>query len=443
MIERSRSHISRRSLLKGTAGLTAAAAFAPNVVRARQFSGSLTVWGVVSFTTEGDELLGQQMKEWGEANGVDVEYVANQGSDYTTKVATAVEAGAVPDVVMMLGDLTHFYADQDRLVDLTDVYNGLKDLAGGMYENLLPHVQVGDKIFSIPMESDLSVMYARLDLIEEATGKRDVPTTLDELEAVAREINAPPQTYGIGLCLGRTPDGAGNVVQLVLSDGGTLVDEQGQPAINNPGTVSALTRIQRWWNDKLIPPDSPSWDDSSNNKAYLSGQAAFVFNPASIFAALEKDDPDLLADTMQAQNPAGSAGSFPTVGTWSWSIFNSSPNIDAAKALITAIMQPDKLEAVYEKVGGRWYPVYRDLANAQFWVDRPFFADFPKIIDSARPVWYPATASPQLLTQLSAVDQKLIYAEMAQDVVVSGKSPEEAAAAAQEKMVLAFQEAAQ
>ena len=446
MTNRSRMGINRRSLIKGTAGLSAAAALAPRAsrtARAQQFSGNLTVWGVVSFTPEGDALLGQQMKEWGEANGVEVEYVANQGSEYTTKVATAVEAGAVPDVVMMLGDLTHFYAAQDRLVDLTDVYNSLKDLAGGMYENLLPHVQVGDQIFSIPMESDLSVMYARLDLIEKATGTRDVPKTLDELEAVAREINAPPQTYGIGLVLGRTPDGAGNMIQLVLSDGGTLVDEQGQPAINNPGTVSALTRVQRWWNDKLIPPDSPSWDDSSNNKAYLSGQPAFFLNPASISPAREKDKRELLADTMQAQNPAGSAGSFPTVGTWSWSVFSNSPNIDAAKAMIAAIMQPDKVQAVYEKVGGRWYPVYRDLANAQFWVDRPFFAEFPQIIDSARPVWYPATASPLLLTQLSAVDQKLIYAEMAQDVVVSGKTPEEAAAAAQEKMVLAFEEAAQ
>ena len=42
------------------------------------------------------------MQEWGEANGVEVEYVALPGSDYATKVATAVEAGDVPDVVMML-----------------------------------------------------------------------------------------------------------------------------------------------------------------------------------------------------------------------------------------------------------------------------------------------------------------------------------------------------
>ena len=109
--------------------------------------------------------------------------------------------------------------------------------------------------------------------------------------------------------------------------------------------------------------------------------------------------------------------------------------------MITAIMQPDKVEAVYEKVGGRWYPVYKDLATAKFWKDRPYFDDFPKAIETARAAWYPATASPDLITQLSAAGQKRIYAEMVQDVVVNNKSPEEAAKAAQTKMEQAFQEA--
>jgi ABC-type glycerol-3-phosphate transport system substrate-binding protein len=61
---------------------------------------------------------------------------------------------------MMLGD-TVFYAGQNRLVDLTDVYNSIKGLGGGMWPSLLPSVQVGDKIYSIPMEADVTVLYAR------------------------------------------------------------------------------------------------------------------------------------------------------------------------------------------------------------------------------------------------------------------------------------------
>jgi multiple sugar transport system substrate-binding protein len=420
----------------------AAVAVVPTPTVGKSFSGKLTAWGIVSFTKDGDTLLGQQMSDWGKANGVEVEYVALPGSDYTQKVAAAVETGAIPDVVMMSGTDTIYYAAQNRLVDITDVYNAIKGLGGGMWESLLPNVQVGDKIYSIPMEADLSVLYARLDLCQKATGQRQAPATYDEMDAIMRKVNDPPKLFGFGMTLGRTPDCQGNIQSILFADGGTLVDKDGNPAINSDGTVSALTRVQTWWKDKLIPPDSPSWDDSSNNQSYQKRQSCFVINPASIFAYLDQNDKDLLKDTTQAPLPKGKAGSFPGAGCWSWSVFSASKNIDAAKAMIISIMAPDKMEAVYEKVGGRWYPVYKDLANAKWWKDRPYFDDFPKVLASARPGWYPATATPKLLTQLSAVDQKRIYAEMVQDVVVNNKSPQDAAKTAQTKMEQAFQEAA-
>ena len=444
MPNRSHRSFTRRTLLKGTAAASASAALGPLCVGRTSAQGCnrLTAWGVVSFTEEGDALLGQQMQEWGKQNGVEVEYVALPGSDYATRLATAVEAGSVPDVVMMIGDLTLFYADQGRLVDLTDVYDGLKGLAGGMYEALLPHVQADGRVYSIPMQSDVSVMYARLDLVEGVTGAREAPATLEELERIAREVNDPPQLFGIGMTVGRTPDANGQIQQLIFGHGGTLVNEQGAPAIDNPGTVAALEMMKRWWDDGLIPPNSPSWDDSGNNTAYQSGQVAFAFNPASIFAYLEENDPDLLADTTQAPFPAGPAGSFPTIGTWSWSVFQSSPCVDAAKQMITAIMQPEPLQAVYEEVGGRWYPVYRDLAQAPFWQERPFFSEFPRIIEGGRPIWFPAEGTPELITQLSAVDQTLILPEMAQEVLINNMPAAEAAAAAQTRMQQTFDQAA-
>ena len=438
------AHLNRRRLLQGTAGVTAATALAGRGVMSAhaQSCDKLTVWGVVSFNEALDQKLCEQMMALGQENGIEVEYVALPGSDYTTRVATAVETGAVPDVVMMLGDLTIFYADQDRLVDLTDLYNELNELGGGIYDQLLPHVSVGDQVYSIPMQADLSVMYARLDLVEEATGAREAPKTLEELEEVATAINNPPMTFGIGLTLGRTPDANGQLNQLIFAYGGTLVDEEGNPAINNEGTVQALETIKRWWDAGLIPQNSPSWDDSGNNTAYNSGQAAFVFNPASIFAYLEANDPELLAETTQAPMPEGPAGAFPTVGTWSWSIFNTSPCIEPAKEMIRAIMQPEPLQEMYEAVGGRWYPVYRDLAQAQFWADRPFFNDFPAIIESAREAWYPAEATPLLLTQLSAYDQTLIGPEVVQQVLLGSLPPAEAAETLQTRMEEVFAEAA-
>lgn len=437
--------ISRRSLLKTSAGFTASAALGSQLIQRAAAKGSnhLTVWGIVSFTPEGDALLGQQMKDWGKKNGIDVEYDPINGSSYLTKLATAVEANAVPDIAMMEANSTFFYVANDHLVDLTDVYNDLKGLGGGMFTEVLPQVQVGDKVYSIPFEVGVPCMYARLDLIEKATGKREPPKTFDELEAMAKKINKPPQLYGIGLTCGRTPDAVGNIETVIFSEGGTLVDENGKPAINNKGTVAALTRVKRWWDEKLIPPNATSWDDSGNNTAYQSGQAAFVFNPASIFAWLEKNDPTMLKNTAQAPPPSGPAGSFPGIDTWSWSIFANSQNVDAAKELIKAIMQPDQVEAVYEKVGGRWYPIYHDLTTAPYWKSRPYFDFFPQIIKSGRPEWYPAKGSATVVAQISAVDQQFVLADMLQDVLISGTSPADAAKKAQTKMEQVFAQVAQ
>jgi len=444
----SRHRLTRRAFVKGTAALSAATAFdlietppAPLSAQAK-FSGKLAAWGVVSFTKDGDALLGQQMAEWGRQHNVQVEYSPLPGSDYFAKVAAAVEAGALPDVVMMLQEQTIFYATQGKLVDLTDVYSDIKSRAGGIYKGLLPYVTVDGKIFAIPMEADVTVMYARLDLCEKATGKRQPPATLDELEEIARKVQTPPTLYGIGLPIGRTPDTVGNLTLMIYADGGTLVDGHGRPHLINAGVISALTRARRWWVDKLIQPDSPSADDAWNNNAYQSHRAAFVFNPASIFAWLEKNDPDLLKMTAQAPFPKGKARvSAQGAGTWAWAISATSKNVAAAKTLIKDIMEPKALEAVYEKVGGRWYPVYKDLSQAEFWKKRPFFDQFPDIIEHARPNWYPAPPTPQLLTQLSAVSQKFILADMVQDVCLNGKSPEAAAKAAQVRMEQAFQEA--
>lgn len=448
MSKLTRRKISRRVFLAtaiaaGGAGLLAAcAAPTASAPAAAKIGGKLLVWGIVSFTKDGDALLGQNMTEWGKANGVEVEYVALPGSDYTSKVAAAVETGAIPDILMFGGTDSIYYAAKNKLVDLTDVYNSVKGLGGGMFPVLQEMVTADGKVYGIPLQSDLSVLYARLDLAQQANGKREAPKTLDEMDATMRKLNAPPKLFGYGMPLGLTPDADASLTWIILNEGGTLVDKDGNPAINNPGTIAALTRVQGWWKDKLIPPDAPAADDSSNNKWYQSKQAVFVTNPASIFAFLEANDKALLADTMQAILPAGKAGTFPSAGTWAWSVFSASKNIESAKALIKGIMQPDKMQAVYEKVGGRWYPVYRDLGNAKFWKDRPFFDEFPKMLDAARPSWFPAKATPKLLTQLSAASQKHLYAEMAQEVTVNNKSPADVAKAGQTKMEQIFAEAA-
>ena len=442
--------ISRRSFIAGASGLAAGVGITPLLAacggtatssspppKSGKLGGSLDVWGVVSFTPTGDALLGQQMKDWGDKNGVSVTYTAVPGTDYETKVGAAIQAGALPDVVMLEGEDPIYYGSQGHIIDITDVYNEVKDAGGGLFESLMPYCRLNGKVVAIPMQVAPDLLYSRLDLCEKATGKRQAPQTLDELEAIALKVNDPPRLYSIGLTLGKTAD-SGDIVNIMMAEGGTYVDKHGKPAIHNPGMVAALTRIKRWWDKKLINPSSLTANDSWNNNMYQSGQAAFVWNPASIYAYLAGNNTALLANTFQGPMPSQKK-SAQAASPWEWSVSATSKNKDAAKALLKAILQPDQLEAVYEKVDGRWYPVYKDLANRSFWKDNKYFQAFPDLIEHNQTDWYPASASSKLLAQLTAFNTAYIIAQETQTVLLQGVSPSQAAAAMQTQMEQIFQ----
>src|SRR5262249_60003774 len=111
----------------------------------------------------------------------------------------------VPDVIM-LGD-TLYYQGLNILTDLSDEYNKLDKLQGGFYKSLLPGIQVDGKIWGIPIETGPSPLFTRLDIIQQVTGKREPPKTLDEMEDIGKNVNKPPSFYAIALTPARTPDG--------------------------------------------------------------------------------------------------------------------------------------------------------------------------------------------------------------------------------------------
>ncbi len=398
----------------------------------------LVAWAYQSFTPDADRWIAEQAAAWGKANGGTVEYDIVDNSVFTQKLAAAIEAKTIPDVPMLSNLL--YYQSLNILVDLTDEYNKLDKLAGGFYKSFLPGIQADNKIWGIPLNAGPSPLFARTDILEQATGKKDPPATFDDMENIGKKINKPPSFYAIGWTLGRTPDCVGNTLDVMLNDGGYLVNKDGtKPTINSDGTITALTRIKRWWDEKLIPPDSTSWDDTGNNNAYQSKRVAFVDNPASIYGWLVANDQNLLANTVMAPIPAGKAGQFASSALgWTWAVSNQSKNRDAAIALIDFLLQPNNIELESEKVGGRWFPPYLDLANSPFWTSKPQFSYFPQLIKNGVFNSYPAAPVPKLMAALSEASAGLVIADMTQAVIINGTPPEKAAADAQAKYEAIF-----
>jgi len=72
-----------------------------------------------------------------------------------------------------------------------------------------------------------------------------------------------------------------------------------------PETLSALEWAIKMWQDKVLDPSVYSWDDSSNNRAYLAKTISSTENAASIYLVAADRDPDLAKKTGTCLRPAG------------------------------------------------------------------------------------------------------------------------------------------
>jgi multiple sugar transport system substrate-binding protein len=406
---------------------------------AKSNGSKLAIWGWQSFTPEGDKTLGDQMQQWGAANNTQVEYVVVENSQFPQKLAAAVEAKAPPDVVMLTAASNVIdYASRNLLVDISDVWKSTSTQAGGFWSYVEPLYKIGSSYFGIPFEADTSPMFVRTDLIKQATGSADPPKTLDDLTTVCQKLNSPPDLYALGLTLGRAPDCFGNTLAIIWNDGGSLVDKDGKVALNSPETISAVSRIKGWWDAKLIPPDSPTWDDTGNNAAFQKKQSAFVINPPSIYGWMVANDPELLKNSTMAPVPAGKSGSYSGSGAWSWSVFQGSKNIDGAKDLVHYLMDPQRLQAVYSQVGGRWFPIYQGGIKDEFWTSKPQFQFYPDLLKGGRDISYPAAPEANMFAALGETQTRLVIPDMIQNVIVKNTPVQDAIKQAHDAMVEIF-----
>jgi multiple sugar transport system substrate-binding protein len=131
-------------------------------------------------------------------------------------------------------------------------------------------------------------------------------TTAEFLDyAKATKKNNTPGGFALGHASG---DGNAWVHWCLWAHGGNLVDKDDKVILNSPETAKALEYAKQLY-DNMIP-GTASWNDASNNKAFLGGEINWTDNGISIYVAAQRD-PKLkpIADDMDhAVWPVGPVG---------------------------------------------------------------------------------------------------------------------------------------
>jgi multiple sugar transport system substrate-binding protein len=393
---------------------TLAARLAPATI---QSGTKLTYWGGLIFSDEANNLLVDAINQWGKDNGVETEVVMINQNETVQKVSAAVESSTMPDALDMGLDLLLLLSTQEGiLAPLDDVFTKIGEAQGGWYESIAASTDttsIAGGRTGVPFGASGNLLLRRNDALTEA-GFTAAPTTWEELVSQAVAVNKPP-LYGLGLALSNVGDG--NVQMSVMqSYGGRIADDAGKTVtIKSEETRAYLTWVKGAWDQGIFPPGNTTWDGAGDNQAYLSGQAAFIANTGSVAIAAKNDDPDLYESTAYSPLPGGPKGVISPTGPNVRAVSAKGSNIDAAKALIEFLANPDFMQSYFN--AAIYGPVLKNQAQlAAFNGENPILAGLHDLVSNGTPPGHPDVYN----TAYGDLSANFIIPKMVQRVVVDG-----------------------
>ena len=352
------------AVVGGIPGIVAAQK-APNFPKGTKLN--ILTW--VSFVPASDVEFKRLVGEFGKQAGVDVTADLINMNDLNPRIASAIETKSGPDIIMMISNWPHLYAD--GLADVDDVAEEIGKRDGGFYD-LMRNVSVVGKTWkSVPLAMGTATWAYREDWFKEV-GATKFPDTWDELRAVGTKLKKKGQPLGqaFGHSLGDPNSWAYGVT---WSFGGTEIDDKGKVAINSKETIEAVKFTVAFWKD-CLDEGGLAWDDTSNNRAYLAGTISGTINGASIYFVAKRQFPDIAKATNHGHMPRGAAGRFDPVGSQGHAVMKYSKNQQVAKEFLRWLMDRPQYDP--------WFTANDGYVNGPttYWEKHALWERDPKLI---------------------------------------------------------------
>ncbi len=287
------------------------------------------------FVPAGDELLRKTLlPEAGKALGIKVNLETINANDLQPRITSGVQSGSGPDVIMAFNNHPHLYVAS--VVDVSDVTEAIAKAQGGYYRLCRNNTSDGKKSMSVPWGVIGAQIAYRKSWFEEI-GYSKFPETWEQYRDAGKKLKAKGRPIGqtLGHTFGDSPTFS---YPFLWSFGGKEVDEQGKVVLDSKAAVESVRFMTAFWKD-AHDEGGLAWDDSSNNRAFLSGTICATLNGASIYIeSLRKPDQyktekgaQLKTDILHAPLPKGPAGQFAFHTFQSHMVMGYSKNPKAAK----------------------------------------------------------------------------------------------------------------
>ncbi len=436
------ARIARRKLLKLT-GAGALAARTGGIAailaasRAPAYAQGATVhwlrWN--DFIPASDELLKKEIAPAAEkALGIKLNIETINGNDLQARTTSSIQSGSGPDVICALNNWPQLYAES--VLDVSDLAEEIGKAQGGFYDESRMVANDGKKWIGVPWCVLGAMIVYRKSWFEEV-GLSKFPETWEQYREAGKKLKA--KAHPIGQTLGHTFGDAPTFTYPYLwSWGGKEVEADGKTVVlNSKEAVESAKFIAAFWKEGL-EEGGLAWDDSSNNRAFLSGTISATLNGASIYL-LAKSKPDtyldekgkpMFQDMLHSPLPKGPAGQYGYHLPMSNMLMGYSKNQKAAKEFIRWMTSKE----IYQK----WFDSQQgySVGATTIWEKDPLWDKDPVMLPfraAARAGRFPGYAGPADRKAAEGVSKYLITDMYAK--AVQGMPAEEAVKWAHEEFV--------
>jgi multiple sugar transport system substrate-binding protein len=374
----------RRKFLKATGAGIAATGLAGILAshRAPVFAQANTIhilrWN--DFVPAADKVLREvYVPEVQKALGIKLNVETVNANDIPARATAGIQSGSGPDIIMLLNNYPHLYASSS--VDVSDVAEEVSKAQGGIYEASQQLNKVGGKYAAMPWSVVPGMIAYRKSWFEEI-GLKEFPKTWAAYHEAGKKLKAMKRP--IGQTLGNTfGDAPTFTYPFLWSYGGQEVDAKGKVVIDSKETVESVRFMTQFWKD-AHDEGGLAWDDSNNNRAFLSGDISATLNGASIYVAAlngadkfktEKGAP-MHTDILHAALPAGPKGLHAYHTAFNHMVMKYSKNAKGAKELLRWMHTKANYEKWFTVQKGFAVGISRDWEKHAMWNNDPVMLPF-------------------------------------------------------------------
>lgn len=411
-------------------------------------SETLEVWWNKGFYQAEDAAIQKMVKKWEEKTGNTVSLTFYSTGDIPAKIVSAFAAGVVPDIAY--ADTADFsiapqQAWKGNLADVSDVVKPIEGkytktalLAARLYNN----AEKKRSYYAVPIKQQALHNFFWKSMVADAGYKTtDIPDEWNAYwkfwEDVQDKLRKKgKRVYGLGLPMSTVDtDNFYTFNQFALAFGPPFVDEEGHLQLDKPevreGAIKTIKFMADAYKAGYVPPSAVNWGDPDNNSAFYSKQIVMTSNASLSIPVAKKDDPKLYNEEIGTQlNPQVNGKPLTSlVAVKVIMVPKAAKNIDLAKNFLSFLVQPENVDEYLTAAQGRWFPVMPEVVKSDpFWTD-PKDPHLP--VAAKQEIDLPTVPWPQSFNPAYAeVNAQEIWGKAEGEVLVNGKTPEQAVDAA-------------